>query len=155
MSQQEQSQTKSPGAPRPATLTYIQKYAALYDNSQQMARARIIANHWLRAINELTPIEKGILRIIAEYCKGIEFRWDNYGPLSVTVDKEGLSLSVRQEILPAYQMISSNTGFSRGIHIFKIKLTTFIGHSYSPRDIGVATTKDVYGCFWRRNMKNS
>ncbi len=149
MSQQQQSQTKPPDG---ATLTYLQKYAAIYDNSQQMARVHIIANRWLR-VNELITIEKGILRIIAKYCKGIEFRWDNYNPWFVSVDKEGLSLSIRCN-LSGTQMISSNTGFSRGIHIFKIKMTS---RSYCSRDFGIATTKDVYGSYksWRRNTKNS
>ncbi len=148
MSQQQLSQRK-----RPSTVTHLQKCASQYNNSQQMARAHIIANRWL-SINELTTIEKGILRIIAEYCKGIEFRWDNYDPSTVIVDKEGLSLSIRSSF-SGTQMISSNTGFSRGVHIFKMKLTSRGGRC--SKDIGIATTKDVYGCYtsWRRNMKTS
>ncbi len=145
--QQSHGQTKTS-----ALLPFLKECASLYNNSQPMARAHIIANRWLR-VNELTTIEKGILRIIAKYCKWIEFRWDNYDPSTVTVDKEGLSLSIRCN-LSGTQMISSNTGFSRGIHIFKIKMTS---RSYCSRDFGIATTKDVYGSYksWRRNTKNS
>ncbi len=145
MSQQQPSQAKTL---TPATLTQPKQCASQYNNSYSMARAHIISNHWLRA-NNLTTIEKGILRIIAEYCKSIEFRWDNYNPSTVTVDKEGLTLSTSTETpASSTQMISSNTGFSRGIHIFKIKQTTF--SDYCRRDIGISTTKDVLGMkSWR------
>ncbi len=119
---------------------YFEKCLETYNNSLPMAKSHIVASRWLRDC-EFSQVELAIIGIIAEYCKWIEFTWDNFNSKTSRVEKGGILLVI-PKTGPGSQRITSNTGFSRGKHILKVK--QLLDPGGCSRSFGISSVRDIH-----------